>query len=73
VSIPAKNVLYQICEGVCDWASIQKPVVTYDLVSYYKKQCVQINLKHCQVFFFHQILPFLLNIAGINIEKENKY
>jgi hypothetical protein len=49
---------------ICSWVRIQKPVVTYGIVSYDRK-AVRPNL--CAALpniFIFEILPFLLNLSG---------
>jgi hypothetical protein len=59
-----------IFKGCTAWVRIQKPVITYDIVTCDKKAACPDLLQCCQMFFIIKILPFLLNISDVIFEVE---
>jgi hypothetical protein len=56
------------------WVRIQKPVVTYDIVSYNRKAvCLNLFAALPNVFLIIKILPLLFNIANVIFEVEMQY
>jgi hypothetical protein len=57
---------------LCTWVRVQKPEVTYDIVSYCRKAVGPNFFSALPNVHFNYILPFLLNIAHfiINIEMQ---
>jgi hypothetical protein len=56
-----------------NWVRIQKPVVTYDVVSYYRKAVCSNLFAALPNIFYHLNFTILLSIADVMFEVEIKY